>query len=122
MKFLRIVATVVLVAGVILAGLGAYFFLINPDERRAEQYSNEQERLLVEAEIAEGTARKRELMKEYEEGKSVTELAWQHARQTRQTVMLSVGVGITLIVVSILALFIPWKKQTRQEIVPTASD
>jgi hypothetical protein len=105
MRFLRTVAIVVLIAGAAPAGFGGYFYLVNPVEQRTKQYSNEQQSLLAEAEIVEGTARERELMTEYDEGKGVTELAWQHARQTRQAAMLGAAGGISLIIVSAAAFF-----------------
>ena len=114
MKTLRIIAILALIAGIALAGLGGYFYFYNLDEQRAEQYSAEQQKLLAGAESAKGTARERELLKEYEETKGVTELAWQHARQTRQSAILAAGGGVVLILVSIGAFFIVRKRRAIQ--------
>lgn len=102
MKILKIIAMLLLVVGIALAGLSAYAFFNNEDQASAEQYAGEQQKLLAEAFRAKGTPRERELMREYEEGKDVTELAWKHARQTSQTIMLLAGGGLALIVVSLI--------------------
>jgi hypothetical protein len=101
MKVLRIIAILLSVGGIVLAASGAYTYLTNEDEARANRYAAEQQKLLAEASRAQGTPRERELMKEYEEGKGVTELARSNARQTKQTSMMAAGGGIVLLVVSL---------------------
>ena len=110
MKVLKIIAILLLVGGIILTGLSAYTYFNNEDRARAEQLSAEQTRILTEASQARGTPRERELMKEYEEGKGVTELAWEHARQTDQTVLLAALGGLALIIAPVLMLVISRKK------------
>ena len=112
MKVLRIVAILIALGGIVLGGLGAYTFLTNEDEARANRYAAEQQRLLAEATRAQGTPKERELMKEYEEGKGVTELARTQARQTKRTAMLITGGGLALIGVSLLTLTLARKRTT----------
>ena len=102
MKIIKIIAVLLLLGGIALTGLSAYTYFNNEDQAWAESYAGEQELLLAEASRAKGTPRERELMKEYEEGKGVTELAWKNARQTSQTVMLLAGSGLALMVVSLV--------------------
>ena len=102
MKVLKIIAVLLLVVGIALTGLSAYSYFNNEDKARAESYTAEQEKLLVEAHRAEGTPRERELMREYEEGKGVTELAWENARRTSRTTMLGAAGGLALMIVSLV--------------------
>ncbi|MEJ7713476.1 MAG: hypothetical protein WKF84_27435 [Pyrinomonadaceae bacterium] len=85
-----------------MTGFSAYAYFNNEDQANALRYAGEQQKLLAEAFQAKGTPRERELMREYEEGKDVTELAWKNARQTSQTIMLLAGGGLALIVVSLV--------------------
>jgi Tfp pilus assembly protein PilV len=104
MKIIRIIAMLLLVVGIALTGLSAYGYFYSEDKSHALQLESEQAKLLAEAFRAKGTPRERELMKEYEEGKGVTELARQHARQTSQTIMLAAGGGLVLMAVSLIIL------------------
>lgn len=110
MKLLRIVAMLLLVGGIALTGLSAYTYFNNEDKSRAQAYTGEQQKLLAEAFRAKGTPRERELMKEYEDGKGVTELAWQHARRTSRTIVLAAGSGVALMIGSFVMIS---RKRTR---------
>lgn len=112
MKILRIIAILIAIAGMGLGALGAYGYLNNEDQARANGYAAEQDRLLAEAARNQGTPKERELMKEYEEGKGVTDMARNHARQTTQTAMLALGGGVVLIVVSLIILMVSKKGTT----------
>jgi hypothetical protein len=112
MKILKIVATLLLVGGIALSALAAYGLLYNEDLANANRYAAEQSKLLAEAFSAKGTPRERALMKEYEDGKGVTELARTHARRTTQSAMLGAGGGLALIVVSVVMLIVS-RKRTR---------
>jgi cytochrome c-type biogenesis protein CcmH/NrfG len=70
MKILRLVAIVIAVAGSALGALGAYTYLNNEDQARADRCAAEQQKLLAEAERNQGTPKERELMKEYEDGRA----------------------------------------------------
>jgi hypothetical protein len=110
MRILSIIAMLLLVGGIALTGLCAYTYFNNEDRARAEQYSAEQEKLLAEAMRNHGTPKEKAAMKEYEEGKGVTELAWEHARQTRQTIIFLAAGGLVLIVVAFAVLMASRKK------------
>ena len=115
MKILRLVAILIAVAGIVLGALGAYTYLNNEDQARADRYAAEQQRLLAEAERNQGTPKERELMKEYEDGKGVTDLARSNAKQTTQTAMLSIGGGTALIVVSLVTLMVGRKRSVQTQ-------
>jgi CHASE3 domain sensor protein len=112
MKVLRIIAILIALGGIMLGVLGAYTYLNNEDQARANRYAAEQQRLLAEAARAQGTPKERELMKEYEDGKGVTDLARNQARQTTQTAILATGGGLALIVVSLVTLMISRRRTT----------
>jgi hypothetical protein len=102
MKILKFIPMLLLIAGIAWTGFCAYGYFYNNDRSRALGYAAEQQSLLVEALRAKGTPRERELMNEYEGMNGLTELAWQNARNTRQTIMLAGGGGIALITVSLI--------------------
>ena len=110
MKALRLLAIVIALGGVVLAAFSAYLYMSNEDEARANRYAAEQEKVLADASRAKGTPKEQELMKEYEEGKGVAELARNNARQTRQTATLMFAGGVVLLAISLLALFVTRKK------------
>ncbi len=115
MKILRLIAILIAVAGIVLGALGAYTYVNNEDQARADRYAAEQQRLLAEAERNQGTPRERELMKEYEDGKGVTDMARNNAKQTTQTAMLSIGGGVALIVLSLVTLMFGRKRSVQTQ-------
>lgn len=115
MKILRLIAILIAAVGIVLGALGAYTYLNNEDQARADRYAAEQQRLLAEAERNQGTPKERELMKEYEDGKGVTDMARSNAKQTTQTAMLSIGGGIALIVVSLVTLTVGRKRSVQPQ-------
>jgi len=112
MKALRLLAIVIALGGVVLAAFSAYLYLHNEDEARANRYAAEQEKLLADASQAKGTPKEQAIMKEYEEGKGVAELARNNARQTKQTATLVFAGGVALLAVSLLTLFVTRRKLT----------
>lgn len=113
MKILKIISVLLFVGGIALAGSGVYLFFNNEEEARANGYSAEQNRLLAEAFRAKGTPRERELIKEHEGMKALTEDMWRYARQTRQTAMLSVGAGLVLTIAPLVMLIISRSRKRR---------
>ncbi len=112
MKILKIISILLFVGGIAATGLSAFAYFNNEDQAHAEQYSVEQTKLLTEAAQARGTPREGKLMKEYEEGKAVTDLAWRHARQTRQTIMIIALGGLALMVVGVGILIVARKRSS----------
>ena len=109
MKILKVISILLFVGGITATGLGAYTYFNNEDAARAVQYSTEQTKLLTEAAQARGTPTESKLMKAYEEGKGVTELAWSHARQTRQTTLFIALGGLALMAVGVVTLIVSRK-------------
>ena len=108
---MKIIAVVLLLAGLGLGALATYGYFFSDDYARCERYRSQAVSQLQQAQAAEGTARGAALLEEARGSSAVADVACRNASQTRQSAMLGIAGGLALIVVSLVLLFVGRKRR-----------
>jgi hypothetical protein len=106
----KIVAVVLLVAGIGLCALSAYVYFFSEDFVECQRATAEAERRLNEARAAQGTPREAAAVSEARSAVESQTFWCRHARDTRQWMILMGVGGLALIIVSVVLLVI-WRKR-----------
>lgn len=106
----KVIAVVLLLAGIGLGAISAYGYFFSEDQERCQGYRSEAVELFNKASAAEGTAREASLREEARSASAVADVACANARRTQQTMML-LGLGaIASIIVSVVLLVMARKR------------
>ena len=111
----KIIAVVLLLAGIGLIALAAFGFLFSEDQANCHRYRSEAQAKLNEAMAARGTPREAALVREAREDSDLADQVCRQAGQTQQNMTLAGLGGLALIIVSIALLVISRKRTARFE-------
>ena len=108
---MKIIAIILLVAGIGLSAVGAYGYFFSEDYELCKRNSSIAEQRLNEARAAQGTPREAALLEEARLEVDSAEWACRNARRTQQWTMLVGLGGIAAIIVSVALLVISRKRR-----------
>ena len=107
----KVIAVVLLLAGVGLGALAAYGYFLSEDHTRCQRFNSAAQAKLDEARAAQGTPREAALVAEAREEGGVAEVACRNARQTQQNAML-MGLGAVVAIIASVVLLATSRKRT----------
>ena len=109
-KAMKVIAVILLLAGIGRGGLGVYGYYFSEDQARCDRYFAEAQRKVKAVEAAAGTPEEAALTAEAREELAVTETACGNAKQTRQNGMLMGLGGLISIIISVVLMIISRKR------------
>jgi hypothetical protein len=115
MKAKKIVAVILLVAGIGLAGMGIYQSYFIEEQATCGKYLSDAKSKSNLAQAAAGTPKEAALKEEASIAMSGAESVCGYARQSRQTGMLMLSGGLISIIVSVVLLVVSRRASRRSE-------
>lgn len=105
----KVIAVVLLLAGIGLGALGGYEYFFSSDQERCERFRSRAVELFDQARAAEGTPKGAALAEEARSESAVADVACENASQTRQRAMLMGLGGFASIIISVVLLVVSRK-------------